>query len=120
MQPAMLPAFAIGSSRFRHELQSRRRLRKIRALARKLDPAMNPLFAFLHDREVDRLAGLQIAGEESHEDEFVVFIVREISTGPVDLGDAFTYLRAIEVVTFGVLALDDIERPAGLRHRLDV
>ena len=68
-----------------HELQFRRRLRQVRSrLARRgdFDPAMHALFTFLHDREVERLAGLEIAGDEASENELVVPGVGQIPARP--------------------------------------
>jgi hypothetical protein len=46
---------------------------------RNLDPAMNALLAFLHDREIDGLAGLELVGEYAREHELVVIGIRQLA-----------------------------------------
>ena len=64
-------------SPLRQQLQPRRRLGAspcppCSPAGGNLDPAVHALLAFLHDREIDRLAGFELVGERAREHELVV------------------------------------------------
>src|SRR3954464_11491880 len=68
-------------SPLRQQLERRCRLRafSLRAGGGNLDPAVHALLAFLHDREIDRLAGFELVGERAREHELVVIGVGELA-----------------------------------------
>src|SRR5262249_37069791 len=112
-----------ATSQLRQELQCRRRLGiAARRLARggNLDPAVHALLAFLHHREVQHLAGFEIAGDEAREHELVVTGVGQVAAAELHLGHPFGEPGAVKVIVgLGVFAAHRLDLPAGLRHRLD-
>src|SRR5262245_2673754 len=76
------------TSALRQQSQARRGLRAAFALCamapvlRDLDPAMDALLAFLHDREIDGLAGLELFREHAREHELVVVGVGQLAARP--------------------------------------
>ena len=79
----------------RQKLQPRCRLRIVAgslAVSRNLDPAVHALFAFLHHREIQHLAGNQIVGEISLEHEFIIMRIRQFVARPRYLGHALADL----------------------------
>jgi hypothetical protein len=83
-----------------------------------LDPAMRALFTFLRHRKIDGAAGSEAIGQIGGEDELLVVLVEKLA-GPDNLLHAFGQLAAIVFVRLRVGRGDSVERPAGLRHRLD-
>src|SRR5262245_2264691 len=88
------------------------------AILRTLDPAMDALLAFLHDREVESLARLELLGKHASEHKLVVVGIGELAARPGDLGHTFSHLGAAQREGLGVFSAHDIELPARLRHRL--
>src|SRR3954467_8750068 len=70
-------------SPLRQQLERRCRLRafRLRAGGGNLDPAVPALLAFLHHREIDRLAGFELVGERAREHELVVIAIGELAAG---------------------------------------
>src|SRR5689334_21740166 len=112
------------TSALRQKPQARRRLRTTFALCamiavlRNLDPAMDALLAFLHDREIESLAGLELLGKHAREHELVVVGVGKLAARPGNLGHTFGHLGAAQRVGLGIFSAHDVELPARLRHRL--
>ena len=65
-----------------------------------IDPAADPLLAFLHHRKIQRGVRLQAAGEKGADDEFIVIVVRQLAAAPHHLLDAFGQFAAV-IVVFG-------------------
>src|SRR5262249_55623378 len=87
------------------------------ARRRDLDPAVHPLLALLHGREVDRRAGLKIGRDHRREDEFIIVGFGQVAAGPRNLLHTFIDLDAVaDVVALAVFAGDHFKLPARLWH----
>src|SRR3954469_8749479 len=92
---------------WRQQLQAGRRLAIVGAgfaCFRDLDPAVHAGLAFLHDREIDRLTGLEIAGEIALEDELVIPGIGQLAALPGYLDDALGELPVKQLVGFWIFA----------------
>src|SRR3984885_716310 len=107
---------------FRYQFDGgRRRLAVMRprlAVKWNIDPAANPLFAFLHHRKIQIGVRLEGGGQEGVDDELVVIVVRQPAAAPHHLLDTIRQFGAVIIVIGGIFSLDDLDIPAGLRHRL--
>ena len=65
------------------------------------------------------VSGFRPAGEKAGEDEFIEIVVGELAAAPHHFLDAFGQFAAVKLILGGVFALDRLEGPARLRHRLD-
>src|ERR1035437_950762 len=113
----------VQALRFRHQFDARcRRLAvmPVDAMAFRwnIDPAADPLLAFLHNRKIQHGIRLQSVDQEGADDEFTIVVVGQLAAAPNHLLDAFRQFGAVIVVVGGISALDNIDIPAGLRHRL--
>src|SRR6186713_2628551 len=110
--------------RLRRQLEARRgRLAALPVAATafrgNIDPAADALLAFLHYRKIQRRVRLQACREKAGEDELVEIVVGELAAAPHHFLDAFGQFAAVKLVLRGIFALDRLERPARLGHRLD-
>src|ERR1700678_3169215 len=112
----------IQALRFCHQFDGgRRRLAVMRprlTVRWNIDPAANPLFAFLHHRKIQIGVRLEGGGQEGVDDELVVIVVRQTAAAPHLLLDTIRQFGAVIIVIGGIFSLDDLDIPAGLRHRL--
>src|SRR5262245_32288935 len=96
----MASARSTRPSALRRQPQPGRRLFAVVRMAarRDLDPAVHALLAFLHDREVDRLPGLEIVRERADEYELIVLAVGQLAGRPGNLSDTFAERHAVRQI----------------------